>query len=149
MTRTLLVAVAIAAVATPAVAAPRTPPPRTVTAGYTVSGVGGVISGGASAQGSSTGAVYVPLRRHERFVKVSLADATGMAAAGEVAMDYNHDNLADQWLGTFCGATEGTLRIPNTDGTVVVYPVAGQCGNGVGTATQGTATIVLGATAHF
>jgi hypothetical protein len=142
--RPLLVApLAVALLAAPATAAPRRTPVRTIVAQYTVSGVGGVIRGGAGAQGSTVGAVYVPLRASERYVRVSLSDDSGMSASAEIALDLDGDELADEYLATFCGETENPVRIPRSDATLIVYPVVGRCGGTASSATQGTATIQL------
>jgi hypothetical protein len=137
----VLPVVAVLALAGPAVAAPR---PRTVTAPYTVSGVQGVIEGDAAAQGGAVGAVRVALKTAERWVKVTLVDASGRPAAADVGLDLDNDGHADEWLGSFCGSTAKPLRITDYRSSLLVYPVAGTCGTAAAVATRGTATIVIG-----
>jgi hypothetical protein len=143
--RALLAALAsltAAAVAAPAVAAP--PPARTVEAAYTVSGVGGVLRGTVGAQGQSAGAVVVPLTAADRYARIQLTDDSGLPAGGDVALDLNHDNLADVFLESFCGRTEAAQRIPAyEDAVLIVYPVVAACGPGATSPTTGVARITL------
>ncbi|HEX8002181.1 MAG TPA: hypothetical protein VF519_05765 [Mycobacteriales bacterium] len=141
MRRPVVLALAVAALAGsaagPAHALPRS---RTIESGYTVSGVGGVLRGSYGAQGMSGGAVFVPLKPYERYARIWLTDDSGFPVGGDVALDLNHDNLADVFLESFCGSTETARKIPPfEDAVLVVYPVADTCG----AATKGVARITL------
>lgn len=145
VTRPLALALVLAAgLAGPSFAGP--PRVRTVEAAYTVSGVGGVLRGTFGAQGQSGGAVLVPLRAHERYARIELVDDSGMKVGGDVALDLNHDNLADVFLESFCGNTEGAQKIPPfRDAVLIVYPVVDRCGDVATTPTKGLARITLSA----
>lgn len=140
----LAVVLVVGVLAGPATAAPRTPPPRTVEAPYTVSGVGGVLRGTFGAQGQSGGAVLIPLKAHERFAYMKLVDDSGMTVGADVGLDLDGDGLADVFLESFCGKTEGGQKIPPfQDAVLIVYPVIDQCGTAATTPTRGIATITL------
>ena len=143
MTRTPLraaVPVLALALASPAGAKPA-PKPRTVKAPYSVSGVEGVLRGNMYASGATAGAVKADPRGGERYVRVSLADESGMPAAFEVMQDTDSHAGGDVPLGSFCGTTPAPLKLANPRAKVVVYPVAGTCG----TATRGVATVTFSA----
>lgn len=79
----------------------------------------------------------------EKFVKISIADATGLPVAFHLGQDTDPDSFGtESSLGDFCGDT-GKKAIPIEPGLpLVVFPwaVGAECGS---IATQGTVTATL------
>jgi len=91
---------------------------RTAEAPYeTPGGVAGVIAGDTVINGESYGGATFETRRSERAVSVSLADGTGMPAAGELAQDVDGDGVLEQPFASFCGRTSEPVPITRWDYT--------------------------------
>jgi len=116
---------------------------RTAEAPYeTPGGVAGVIAGDTVINGESYGGATFETRRSERAVSVSLADGTGMPAAGELAQDVDGDGVLEQPFASFCGRT--SEPVPITPGRPLrVHVQAGACGGGVSAPTTGTVTVTF------
>ena len=118
---------------------------RTATADYTTpGGVAGVVSGTDNTAGENAGGVSFTTTSTEKYVVLSVADASGQPVAGTIGQDTTGDGLSDMSV-DFCGKTAAPVVItPGTDVTVFINE--GPCADGpggVGFATTGTVTAVF------
>lgn len=147
MTRSRVLAAAGGAVAATllgALPAETAPPRREVRERYaTPGGVADVITGDTVVQNEHYGAAVVATRRAERTIEVVLADDAGGPVAAEIAQDADGDGTKESTLGVVCGRTAAPLRLRRPGAPVVVYVLAGSCGNGVSAPTTGTVTATL------
>jgi hypothetical protein len=115
---------------------------RTETVDYTApGGVQGVINGGTTADGQTTGFAMVALTGKEHTVRVALTDQSGLPVPFDLGVDTGGNAARD--LGSFCESTGKPVTLPKRSRTLIVYLDAGTCGAAASTATTGTATLVF------
>lgn len=115
---------------------------RTATAEYTTAGgvSGDVLTGDSDVNGEHYGTARVFPRKRERFVKLTVADTSGLPVAFAVGQDVNLDGTDDVRFGEFCGSTPEDLKLRSDKGEVVVYILAGECRGAVSAPTKGVVT---------
>ena len=106
---------------------------RTESGTYYAGGIQGVIGVNSAAQ-ESVGGVRLT-GGAERFVSISVEDATGLPISGEIGQNLDSD-ASPEISYMFCGATEKPVKInPNVE--VFVYLYEGTCGTDPSLPTSG------------
>ena len=93
----------------------------------------------------SVGGVSLPTGSNEKYAKVEVVDASGLAIPASLQQDQDGDTFTGEGGETrwdFCGKQPKYVKIdPGYD--AVVYVQGGACGGGAGMATQGTVKITF------
>lgn len=105
-------------------------------------GVAGIITGDTDINGTHLGTARIYPRRAERYVAMSLTDATGLPVAFEVAQDLDDDGREETSYGAYCGKMP-EIKLKAARLPVTVFILTGQCGTGVSAPTKGVVTATL------
>ncbi len=135
---TVLVALGIAACLTAPASAATKVKYRNVSADYTAAGgISGEIKGSTFIDGERYGSVEVPTRRGEYALDIRVVDDQGRPVAFAAGQDLNEDGKMDAESGEFCGATPKAWRFKQAGAPVIVFLLAGDCGDETSLPTTG------------
>ena len=100
-------------------------------------GVAGTVGACLAGQMENAGCTEIPLSGTEKFVMISVTDATGQKVAGTMSQDTDSANTGYEIIGSFCGSTDKPVAVaPGLPLRISVYAVSSSACPGV--ATTGT-----------
>ena len=105
-------------------------------------GVAGTAGACLAAQMENAGCTEIPLSAKEKFVTITVTDASGQKVAGTMSQDSDPANTGYEIIGSFCGSTDKPVAVaPGLPLRISVYAVSSSACPGAATTGKIKATL--------